>query len=149
MRLYLDTSVIGGNYDLEFLEWTRPLISDILDRKYTAVISDLTISEILDGPSNVKLLLEKLINSSCELISINKETEMLAGYYIKEGVLTKKALEDANHIAMASVYKVDAVVSWNFKHIVNVGRIYKFNSVNLKYGYGHIDIRSPREIIAL
>lgn len=66
---------------------------------------------------------------------------------MKEGLLSPKLLEDANHIAIASVYTVNTVVSWNFKHIVNVGRIRLFNSVNLKYGYGLMDIRSPREII--
>lgn len=75
------------------------------------------------------------------------DDEILANQYMKEGLLSPKLLEDANHIAIASVYTVNTVVSWNFKHIVNVGRIRLFNSVNLKYGYGLMDIRSPREII--
>ena len=146
MRLYLDTSVIGGYYDLEFSEWTIPLIDDILVQKHTAIISDITIMEILDAPRNVNLLLEKLINTSSELVTSSEQTDLLASYYLREGALTKKSIEDAQHIALATCNNVSAVVSWNFKHLVNMDRIRLFNSVNLKYGYGLIDIRSPREV---
>jgi hypothetical protein len=149
MRLYLDTSIIGGNFDDEFKEWTQPLVQEILSGKFTAVISDITLKEIQDAPKEGIKLLDKLILASSELIAGSTETENLAKHYIEEGALTLKSLEDANHIALATVYNVSSVVSWNFKHIVNVDRIRLFNSVNLKYGYGLIDIRSPREIIGL
>ena len=58
-----------------------------------------------------------------------------------------KFFEDALHIAIATINKVDVLVSWNFKHIVNINRIRLYNSVNLKSGYSMIDIRSPREIL--
>ncbi len=149
MRLYLDTSVIGGCYDAEFSEWTKPLIEDILNGEHIAIISDITIMEIRDAPRSVNQLLEKLINSSSELVTSNEQTDKLASYYLKEGALTRKSIEDAQHIALATYNNVSAVVSWNFKHIVNMDRIRLFNSVNLKYGYGLIDIRSPREVIGI
>ena len=61
--------------------------------------------------------------------------------------MTEKYLIDAQHIAIASVFKVDLVVSWNFKHIVNYKKIRLYNSVNLKNGYPLIEIRSPREVV--
>jgi predicted nucleic acid-binding protein len=149
MRLYLDTSVIGGYYDPEFSEWTKPLIDDILKQKHIAIISDITIMEILGAPSNVNQLLEKLIDTSSELVTSNHHTDKLASHYLQEGALNRKSIEDAQHIALATFNNVSAVVSWNFKHIVNMDRIRLFNSVNLKYGYGLIDIRSPREVIGL
>lgn len=54
---------------------------------------------------------------------------------------------DARHIATASVQRVDVLVSWNFKHIVNLDRIRGYNSVNLRLGYPLLEIRSPREIL--
>ncbi|MDQ3016316.1 MAG: PIN domain-containing protein [Bacteroidota bacterium] len=149
MRLYLDTSVIGGFYDSEFHEWTKPLIEDVLRGKHIAIISDITIKEIQDAPRNVVELLDQLIKSYSELVTSNDQTEILAAQYINEGVLSNKSVEDANHIALATISNVNAVVSWNFKHLVNMDRIRLFNSVNLKYGYGLIDIRSPREITGL
>lgn len=117
--------------------------------KHTAVISEITIREIQDAPPYVIKLLEQMLTSHGEFITGNEESKTLAGHYITEGALTKKSLEDANHIALATYHNVNAMVSWNFKHIVNVDRIRLFNSVNLKYGYGLIDIRSPREIIGI
>jgi len=78
MRLYLDTSVIGGYYDSAFSEWTIPLIRDVLERKHIAIISDITIQEILDGPKNVNMLLDQIIEISSELITSNEQTEKLA-----------------------------------------------------------------------
>jgi len=43
--------------------------------------------------------------------------------------------------------KVDLLVSWNFKHIVNIQRIRGYNSVNLKNGYSTLEIRSPKDLI--
>ena len=54
---------------------------------------------------------------------------------------------DAEHIAIATLNRVDVVVSWNFRHIVNLQRIRGFNSVNLKRGYPLLEIRSPWEVI--
>ena len=65
----------------------------------------------------------------------------------RENVVSKKYLFDALHIALASFNRVDVLVSWNFKHMVNLNRIRQYNSVNFKYGYPVIDIRTPREVI--
>lgn len=49
---------------------------------------------------------------------------------------------------IASVEKVDVLVSWNFQQIVNLNRIHAFNAVNLKHGYLILEIRSPREVLS-
>jgi predicted nucleic acid-binding protein len=54
---------------------------------------------------------------------------------------------DAQHIATATVSHADVLVSWNFKHIVNLLRIRAYNAVNLKYGYPLLEIRTPQEVI--
>ncbi|KKM06867.1 hypothetical protein LCGC14_1739670 [marine sediment metagenome] len=71
----------------------------------------------------------------------------MAQNYIDDGVMTSKHIVDAQHIAIASVERVDVLVSWNFQQIVNLNRIRAFNSVNLKLGYSILEIRSPREVI--
>lgn len=67
--------------------------------------------------------------------------------YIKQGVVNKKHSIDAQHIALATRERVDVLVSWNFKHIVNLGLIRKFNAVNLMQGYQLLEIRSPLEVL--
>jgi hypothetical protein len=66
---------------------------------------------------------------------------------MEQKIVSKKYEDDALHIAIATVLEVDVLVSWNFKHIVNLDKIRKFNAVNLLYGYKTIEIRSPREVI--
>jgi hypothetical protein len=61
-------------------------------------------------------------------------------------VVGEQSRADAEHIAIASVRRVDILVSWNFKHIVSLSRIRAFNAVNLKLGYPALEIRSPREV---
>ena len=52
------------------------------------------------------------------------------------------------HVALATIGRVDVLVSWNFQHIVNLGRIRLFNAVNLEEGYGLIEIRTPKEVLS-
>ena len=82
-----------------------------------------------------------------EYIEISDESIDLAQKYVDENIVGKSSFEDCLHIALATLTRADIIVSWNFKHIVNVKRIRGYNSVNLKYGYPQIDIRSPRELI--
>lgn len=81
-----------------------------------------------------------------ELVSITDEHLALADKYVQEGALSLKFHTDAQHIAISSVLKVDSLVSWNFRHMVNFFRIRQYNSINLKFGYSTIDIRTPKEV---
>lgn len=146
-RIYIDTSVIGGCFDKEFEEWSNILINKILDSSIIAVISDVTIKEIEIAPSYIYQLFQKIIETDIEMIEIDDDIEFLANKYIDNKVVSDKFKEDALHIAAASINKVDLLVSWNFKHIVNYRRINLYNSINLMYGYSIIDIRSPREVV--
>ena len=71
----------------------------------------------------------------------------MADTYISEKVVGKTSLEDCRHIALATIYKVDVVASWNFKHIVNLDKIKGYNSVNMRLGYSIIEIRSPKDLV--
>ena len=69
------------------------------------------------------------------------------GAQILTGVFLARHYVPEIHIAFASVYKADVLVSWNFKHIVNFSKIHLINAVNLENNYSIIDIRSPMEVI--
>ncbi|TRX36234.1 PIN domain-containing protein [Flavobacterium restrictum] len=86
-------------------------------------------------------------NENKTRIELTEEAVTLGDTYITENVVGKTSREDCFHIALATIHNADILVSWNFKHIVNVMRIRGYNAVNLKLGYSTIDIRSPKEII--
>jgi len=147
-RVYIDTSVIGGWFDNEFATWSRIIISEILRGEKIAVISDVTIREFEKAPKKVKDLFEEIIASkNIELIEIDDEIETLSIKYIENKAISEKYKEDSLHIAAATINKVDALISWNFHHIVNLTRIKMYNSVNLFNGYNFIEIRTPMEVL--
>ena len=92
------------------------------------------------------MVLSKLPSESVEYVFLSSEAIALADTYIAQGVMTEKHLIDAQHIAIATIERVDVLVSWNFKQIVNLDRIRKFNAVNLMQGYHLLEIRSPMEV---
>ena len=80
------------------------------------------------------------------MLVINEEVLELVAAYRRHKILGEKFENDRIHIALATVHKVDILVSWNFKHIVHFDKIRMFNQVNQKMGYETISIFSPREV---
>jgi predicted nucleic acid-binding protein len=146
LEIYLDTSVIGGLFDDEFKEQSARLVEGIKGGKVNGVVSEITIRELEDAPDFVKLEFETY-GKKLKVVQVTEEMKELAENYIKEKIITEKFFGDALHIACATVYQVDLLVSWNFKHIVNFNKISRFNAVNLKNGYKSLQIFSPMEVL--
>lgn len=111
------------------------------------MFSSVTENELINAPKQVREFLNTLPNNLKKRVELTEEAVKLADTYIAENVIGKTSREDCVHIALATINKADVLVSWNFKHIVNVFRIRGYNAVNLKLGYSLIDIRSPKDII--
>ncbi|EHQ28496.1 PIN domain-containing protein [Mucilaginibacter paludis] len=146
-RIYIDTSVVGGYFDEEFKEATFALFQRFVNDEVIFVVSELLELELIRAPKNVRELLYNYSTDKFERIELTEEAIRLANIYVEEKVVGKTSLEDCRHIALATIYKVDVLASWNFKHIVNLDRIKGYNSVNLKLGYHMIEIRSPKDLI--
>lgn len=147
LRIYLDTSIIGGCFDEEFREWSNKMIKEFKIGLYIPVISDLTIDEVRKAPLFVQNVLSELIDFGCEMIQESEESIELAQKYLKEEILSNNFDNDARHIAVATINNVDIIISWNFKHIVHFEKIRQFNSINIREGYKPIEIYSPREVV--
>lgn len=146
-RLYFDTSVFGGIYDIEFQHETEMLFEMVKNGELICVFSDLCELELESAPNKVKEHFLSLDKRQTEFVEITEEINQLAQEYINAGVVGETSIDDCRHIACATVNKVDYLISWNFKHVVNVFRIRGYNAINLKNGYIQLDIRSPKEII--
>jgi hypothetical protein len=147
-RIYTDTSVIGGCEDEEFRVHSRRLMDAFVRGDLRLVLSELTLRELASAPSAVRDVLITVPDGNIEVVRLTAAADELARRYLAEGILTANMLADAQHIAMATVANVDALVSWNFRHVVNLPRIHGYHSVNAKLGYPTIEIRSPREVLA-
>ena len=110
------------------------------------MLSELTLRELETAPEGVRLVLGQVPADHIDALALSPEAEELAAGYIAEGAVGERMRADTLHIALATVARVDVLVSWNFKHIVNLRRIRAFNAVNLKKGYPILEIRTPREV---
>lgn len=146
-RIYIDTSVVGGYFDEEFREPTRKLFERLNKGEIIFVVSDLLDLELSFAPQIVKQLLHQYPPENFDRIKLNKEAIELADTYIAEKVVGKTSLVDCRHIAVATVHRIDVLASWNFRHIVNLDKIRGYNSVNLRYGYQPLEIRSPNDLL--
>jgi len=147
-RIYTDTSVLGGCEDEEFAGHSVRLMEGFVRGELVLVLSGLTVQELAEAPAEIRRRLARVPEAHIETLQLDAEAKELAEAYIAAGVLTAKMRADAQHIAMATVGRVDVLVSWNFQHIVNLRRIHGYNSVNLRKGYPMIEIRTPREVLS-
>lgn len=144
-RIYIDTSVIGGYFDEEFDVATKRLFDRIIHKDFDVYFSEVNETELSLAQAYIQDI-KKLIPLDCyKYAELNDEAKELAETYVSEKALGQTSMNDAYHIAIASVNRLDCLVSWNFKHIVNFDKIKLFNSINLKLGFPLIDIRTPLE----
>jgi hypothetical protein len=123
-RIYVDASVVGGCEDDEFAEDSIRLMGCFARGEFVLVVSTLTVQELAAAPDAVRKHLSSVPDSHIEAVQLVVEAGELAEAYIAEGVITAKMRADSQHIAIATVARVDVLVSWNFKHIVNLYRIH-------------------------
>ena len=143
--IYVDTSVFGGKFDEEFGYWTQRFFDRALQGNIILLKSDVVDDELAGSPKFVREFVDSLPGSIIQHIELSEETILLADQYIAEKVVGESSRADCFHIAIATIHKVDLLVSWNFKHIVNIERIHGYNAVNIKNGFQTLEIRNPRE----
>lgn len=146
IKLYLDTSVPSSYYD------TSKPVRQLITQKwfenkassYDLYMSVTAIDEINDLGNVVKRqnIKDLILDTDIKILEIPETALNLADEYMNKGAIPKSEPEDAYHIAIASVHCLDALASWNFKHIVSVNPVRKIHEINMKYGYPIIEIGS-------
>ena len=147
LRVYVDTSVVGGCLDEEFAGESRALLEMARRGEIMILVSDLLFKELARAPKTVQQVLVDLPRECVEEIQQSDASQHLCQAYLDAGVVSPQSENDAHHVALSTVARADVIVSWNFKHIVHFDKIRLFNAVNLREGYPLIDIRSPKEMV--
>ena len=146
LRVYVDTSVIGGCLDKEFTEESNRVFELAKSGELIILISEMVTAELASAPEAARELLEAIPDSAVEYVPITDRVQSLRDAYIQAGVLGPSSRDDATHVAAATVARADAIVSWNFRHIVQLHKIKGYNEVNNRLGYDPLTILSPKEI---
>jgi predicted nucleic acid-binding protein len=146
LSLYLDTSVIGGYFDPEFMADTRALWRLHEEGRFRFVSSQMVIDEIANAPERVRELMRTSFVAE-NVLDVSVEMEDLAAAYLARKVVPTRFADDAQHVAVCSVARLDYLVSWNFKHLTNMRREAAFNAVNVLQGYPSVRIVAPTFLI--
>ena len=146
-RVYIDTSVIGGCFDEEFKYWSNLLMDNFQMGYFKPILSQTVALEVRPAPILVRQKYEQIVNDYGALVlTIDEDCESLVKAYQRHKILTNQFIDDMTHIAVATVNRVDILVSWNFKHILRYNMVSQFNSVNIDEGYQPLVFHSPREV---
>jgi predicted nucleic acid-binding protein len=147
LRVYADTSVFGGCFDDEFKTESVRFFEEARHGQFVVVVSNVTLDELVLAPDAVRAVLADLPPQQVEIINTSPESDDLRNAYLEAAVVGPASSNDAAHIAVATVFNVDLVVSWNFKHIVHFEKIGGYEGVNSLRGYRSPRIYSPREVV--
>ncbi len=151
LKVYLDTSVVSylsQEDSPERMKDTLELWKDFVNGKYEIYLSQITIDEI-EKCSEPKrnVLYDHLSDIEYTKLEINTEIVELAQKIIDMGILRPKSFDDCQHIAVAVVNNCDCILSWNFKHIVNIKTIRGVRAITNLEGYKGIDIINPSALL--
>jgi len=144
--LYLDTSVIGGYFDTEWMKGTRELWRLMELGLCQFVTSSVTVDEITLAREHVRDLFALHFDTSA-ILPLTDDARALADIYIRHGVLPQNCLNDARQVAVCTLAGINLLVSWNFKHLVNPERKKGFHAINMLQGQPHVSIVTPWEVI--
>lgn len=151
LRVYLDTSVISHllQEDVpEKMAETRQLWEMFRTGKYEVYLSTVTLEEIEDCPEPKRSqLLDYLGQINYTLVQINNNVAEIAEQIIEMGILTQKSYDDCQHIGAAIISECDCIISWNFKHIVNIKTIRGIRAITNLKGHKPIEILNPSVLL--
>ena len=129
---------------------THKLWDEIKNGVYDIIFSDIVIEEIMRCPQpKLDKLLGFLAEIEYQRIDSNDEIEEIAAQIIRLKILKEKSIDDCMHIGTAIVSGCDYLISWNFKHMVNVKTIKGVRAITNLLGYNSIDIIQPTMLVEM
>lgn len=151
LKIYLDTSVISylqQEDSPERMKDTLKLWKRFESKDFEIFLSQVTLNEVEQCPEPKRsTLYDYLSRVEYTTLTITEEILELAQKIIDIGILKPKSFDDCQHIAAAVVCNCDCIISWNFKHIVNIKTIRGVRAITNLEGYKDIDIVNPSVLL--
>ena len=150
-RIYVETSVWSYAFaddapesrlaTLAFFDFAR-------SGKYDLFLSEVVLAEIGRATQELAKSLRELIQDIRPAqLELDRESDQLAQVFLESGAVPPSKVEDAQHVAVAVVNELDMLVSWNYRHLVNVRRREAFQHISAMRGYYKpLHIVTPQEI---
>lgn len=154
LRIYLDTSVVNFVFADDSPDFQRVTIEFFENHaaRHDLYVSKAVLFEIDQDPQpdHRTQLRSILAAHSVGVLPDDEDEEILrlALCYMEKGAIPKNKMQDARHVAYATFYEMDVLLSWNFKHLANVAREARIHAVNIEEGYRYpLRLASPLEVV--
>ena len=152
LKLYLETSVwnfVFAEDAPEKQDVTVEFFKKVKQGEYDVFISQAVLNEIdKAGEAKKRQLMQLIKECNPQMLDITQEAVDLSKEYLSQKIIPEAKAEDALHVAVASVFEMDAVITWNNRHLANLRKMEKINGINLREGYSkHIELVNPMEVI--
>lgn len=149
LKIYLDATIpnyVFNDHTPEKQKSAKALFEEIKSGKHEAYISKIVIDEISAAPELKQSKMAEILRD-IPVLDISEECNDLAQEYLGRNIIPEDYKNDALHIAIATVYGIDALVSYNFEHIVRLKTIREVSGTNIAKGYKIIDLIIPEEVL--
>jgi predicted nucleic acid-binding protein len=146
--LYIETSTFNfyDSKESKKQQATRALFDWIEKGRFKAFTSEVVIEELSKAEEGKRQkMLDLISRHDMEVLDYDKRAEDLAELYMEKGVIPRKYFTDAWHIAIASVNKLNFVISFNFGHIVKLQTLNMTGLENVRRDYPQLGLLSPKE----
>ena len=112
--------------------------------RFDVYLSLLTIDEINKcSKDKISILYGYLNQVKCTVLDVTNEAQNVADVIVDMKILTKKSNDDCTHIGVVLSNQLDYIISWNFKHMVNVKTVNEVRAISILNDYKTIDLVSP------
>lgn len=147
-RIYIETTIPSFYYTLRTdaesrvrQKWTRQWWNEYAGI-FTLTSSVAVIEEINRGTSD-KIQDRLDLLKDVELLPITGYIENIARIYIDRLVMPRDPSGDALHLAIASFHNVDALLTWNCRHLANANKIHSIRQINQELGLVVPELTTP------
>ncbi len=151
LDIYIETSVwshVFANDAPESRAATERFIDDARKGQYELYVSDVVMDEFAKASEELRRLLRGLVTDlSPVFLDFDDDASILSREYIQHGIVPPSKVDDARHVAVAVANELDILLSWNYRHLVNVRRRELFHQVSVNNGYFKpLQIITPPEV---
>jgi len=151
LSVYVETSVWSQAFAEDapdIRKATERFLDEAREGRYDLFVSDVVMEEIARASEEKS---ERLRNLVTELdpvfLEFDEESFSLAHEFLRIGAVPPSKADDARHVAVALTRGLDVLVSWNYRHLVNVRRRELFHQVGITNGYYKpLQIVTPPEV---
>jgi predicted nucleic acid-binding protein len=151
-RIYVDTTIPSLYHsrrtDPKLVEWRAATHRwwEAAIHACELVTSPAVLRELARGRSDLVPKRLAMIED-LELLLPNEDVDRTAALYVRHKIMPADPEGDALHLALASHYECDVLITWNYHHLANTNKLDRIKKLNAELGLFVPRIRTPLDLM--